>query len=110
MSTSLSKLIDNISEIYKNECKGCEERRKIKSVCNFIGLKNNKLNYECKECKKRWLKPINELIKTFPDIHQFCDGDTNKFVSLLRKGVCPYEYIDSWERFDETSLPDKKPL
>ena len=45
---SLSKLVDNLSEIYQKECKGCEERRKIKSVCNFIGLKNNKLNYECK--------------------------------------------------------------
>ena len=27
---------------------------------------------------------------------------------LLKKGVYPYEYLDSWERFDETSLPDKK--
>ena len=29
---------------------------------------------------------------------------------LLRKGVYPYEYIDSWERFDKTSLPDKEPF
>ena len=27
---------------------------------------------------------------------------------LLREGVYPYEYVDSWERFDETSLPDKE--
>ena len=27
---------------------------------------------------------------------------------LLRKGVYPYKYKDSWERFDETSLPDKE--
>ena len=27
---------------------------------------------------------------------------------LLRKRVYPYEYMDSWEGFDETSLPDKK--
>ena len=27
---------------------------------------------------------------------------------LLRKGVYPYEYMDSWEKFDETSLPPKK--
>ena len=53
MSTSLSSLVDNLSEIYKKECKGCEERRKIKSVCNFIDLENDKLNYECKECKKK---------------------------------------------------------
>ena len=87
MSTSLSSLVDNLSEIYKKECKGCEERRKIKSVCNFIGLKNNKLNYECKECKKRWLKPANGLIKKFPNINQCYNGDINKFILLLRKGV-----------------------
>ena len=32
----------------------------------------------------------------------------NKFILLLRKGVYPYEYMDSWERFDEEFLPDKE--
>ena len=41
-------------------------------------------------------------------MYQFCNGDLNKFVLLRRKGVYLYEYMDSWERFDETSLPDKK--
>ena len=41
-------------------------------------------------------------------MYQFCNGDLNKFVLLLRKGVYPYEYMDSWERFNETSLPPKK--
>ena len=36
------------------------------------------------------------------------NGDLNKFILLLRKGVFPYEYMDSWERFNETSLPDKE--
>ena len=27
---------------------------------------------------------------------------------LLRKSVYTYEHMDSWERFDETSLPDKE--
>ena len=27
---------------------------------------------------------------------------------LLRKGVYPYEYMDSWEIFNETLLPDKE--
>ena len=35
----LSDLIDNLSEICKKECKGYMERRKIKSECDFIGLK-----------------------------------------------------------------------
>ena len=56
MSTSLLSLVDNLSEIYIKECKVCEERRKIKSVCDFIGLENNKLNYKCKECKKKIVK------------------------------------------------------
>ena len=59
INTSISDLVGNLSEIYKKGCKGCEERRKIKTACDFIGLKNNKLNYECKEYKERWLKPIN---------------------------------------------------
>ena len=89
MSTSLSSLVDNLSEIYKKECKGSEEKRKIKSAYNFIGLKNNKLNYECKECEKIWLKPVNGLIKKFTNIRQVCNGDFNKFILLLRKGVYP---------------------
>ena len=27
---------------------------------------------------------------------------------LLRKGVYPYEYMDSWEKLDETTLPAKE--
>ena len=26
---------------------------------------------------------------------------------MLRKGVYPYEYMDDWEKFNETSLPKK---
>ena len=54
------------------------------------------------------MKPVNGLIKNSQSVYQFCNGDINKFVLLLRKGVYPYEYMDSWERFDETSLPDKE--
>ena len=52
--------------------------------------------------------PINGLTKKFSKVYQFCNGDTNKFILLLRKGLYPYKHIDSWERFNETSLPDKK--
>ena len=41
-------------------------------------------------------------------MYKFCNKDINKFVLLLRKGVYPYEYMDNWERFDETALPDKE--
>ena len=86
------------------------ERKNIKSECEFIGFKNNRLNYRCKECKGTSTKSINGLIEKFPRMYQFCNGDLNKFVLLLRKGVYPYEYMDSWEKFDETTLPSKKPF
>ena len=31
-----------------------------------------------------------------------------EFKLMRRKGVYPYEYMDSWERFEETKLPPKK--
>ena len=84
-------------------------RRKNKnSECCFVGLKNNRLIYKSKECNKEWKRPINELIENFSSIYQFCNGDLNKFVLLLWRGVCPYEDMDNWEKFDETTLPPKE--
>ena len=47
------------------------------------------------------------LIKRFYNMYQFSENDINKFKLLLRKGVYPYEYMDSWKRFNETELPSK---
>ena len=41
-------------------------------------------------------------------MYSFCNNDLHKFILLLRKGVYPYEYMDSWEKFYETSLPIKE--
>ena len=49
-----------------------------------------------------------ELSEKFPNTYKFWNRDLNKFFLLLRKGVYPYEYMDSWERFNETELPDKE--
>ena len=76
--------------------------------CNLIGLKNNRLHYKCKECNDESYKSINGLNKKFPNTYRFCNGDVNKFVLLLRKGVYPYEYMDRWEKFNETSILDKE--
>ena len=53
------------------------------------------------------LMRLTRLICKFANIHEFRNEDINKFILLLRKGVYPYEYIDSWGRFNETSFPDK---
>ena len=41
-------------------------------------------------------------------MHKFCNSDLNKFFLLLRKGVYPYENIDSREKINETSIPPRE--
>ena len=106
--SKLSDLVDILSEINNKDCKACIEIKNIKSDCEFIGLKNNRLNYRSKEYNGTSAKSVNQLIESFPRMYKFCNGNLNKFFMLLREGVYPYEYMDSWERFNETSLPPKK--
>ena len=83
MQSKLSDLADNLSEINNKECK------------KLINVKNVMIHLP------------NQYMK-FPRAYKFYNGNLNKFVLLLRKVVYPYEYMDSWERFNETSLPPKK--
>ena len=79
MSNSLSELVDNISGNFNGiEYKSCTE------------------NNRCEECETI----IKGLIEKFPGIYQLCNCNLNKFVLLLRKGVYPYEDMDSWGKFD----------
>ena len=104
MSMPLSKLIDNLSEqIHNNTCINC------KSCLDYIRTKNEKLIFKCFNCKTYYEKGFNkELIKRFVSTYEFCNKTLNKFILLLRKDVYPYEYMDNWERLEETSLPNKE--
>ena len=111
MSSSLSKLVDNLSEgIHNNKCSDC------KSNLDCVRItKNKKLLLKCFNCNIYYKKKINnDLIKKFKNTYSFFNNDTssleriNKFVLLLRKGVDPYEYMDTCERFSEISLPSKE--
>ena len=92
MASSLSKLVDNLSEgIHNNKCSDC------RSNLDYIKIKNEKLILECYNCKQCYRKKFNkELIKRFASTYSFCNN------------VYSYEYKDNWERFNETSLPSKE--
>ena len=103
MSSSLSSLVHNLSEGFHSDKADCE------SCLDYVITKDDQLIFRCFKCKKNYKKDFNkELIKRFANIYEFCNEDINKFIFLLRKGAYPYEYMDSWVRFDETSLPDEK--
>ena len=104
ISRSLSNLVDNLFEgLHSDKCTNC------KSCLDYMATKDEQLILRCFECKKNYKKDFNkELIKRFANIYEFCNEDTNKFILLLRKVVYPYEYMDSCERCDETSLSDKE--
>ena len=106
MSTSLSKLVDNLSEgLHNNKCLNC------KSCLDYIKTKNKKLILKCFNYKTYYEKDFNkELIKRFANTYEFCNKNYNKFILLLRKSVYPYEYMNNWKKFDETSLPNKEPF
>ena len=113
MSSSLSKLVDNLSEgIHNNKCVDCKSNRdyvRITARPSSLERKNEKFLLKCFNCDSYYKKKFNkDLIKKNKNTYSFCNNDLNKFVLLLRKGVYPYEYADTWERFSEISLPSKE--
>ena len=46
------------------------------------------------------------MIKRFPNICGFWNGDNNKLIFLSIKWICRYEYMDSCKKYDEKLLPD----
>ena len=104
MSTSLSNLVNNLSEgVHNDKCTNC------KSCLDYMKTKDEQLIFRSFSCKKNHKKNFNkELIQRFANIYEFGNEDHNKFILLLRKGVYPYEYMDSWERFNEKLFPDKE--
>ena len=63
--------------------------------------------YKCLCCNKNSQHKFDEKLRErYFNTYKFSNSD-NKFILLLRKSVYLYEYMDDWENFDETSLPEK---
>ena len=101
MTSSLSNLVDNPTEgIREIKCKGSDCFLEHKSA------KDTLIKYKWLSWKKDYSHKIDEeLKKQFKNTFKLFNNDINKFIWLLWNSVCPYEYIDEWENFNETSLP-----
>ena len=94
MQCSLSTLVDNLSGNDKKE--SCNKfTDSMRFMADSLSQSINKISQ-------------TSLIKKIPNTYQLCNKDHNKFASLLRKTVYPYEYMDCWEKFKEESLPHKE--
>ena len=106
MVNSLSNLVDNLTEgIHKIKCKDCD------FFLDYESVKENSIKYKCRSCNKNYSNKITkELKRKFKNTYQFSYNGINKSILLLRKAVYPYEYMDEWEKFNETLLPENKEL
>ena len=50
----------------------------------------------------------NNLVKGGRKLSGFEDYSEEQYKLLIRKGVYPYEYMTSWDKFKETQLPLKE--
>ena len=95
MQDSLSNLVSCLSKINNNKFTDnirAMTKSLIQSIdsCRFMqdeltNIVNNKT-------------PYDTLIEKFPNRYQLCNKDLNKCELLLRTGVYPYEYMDSWKK------------
>ena len=104
MASPLSNLVDNLAEgIHKIKCQDSDcllEYESVKNNLKKIKCLSSNINY--------WNKIDEELKKRFKNTFKFSDNDINKYILLLRKGVYPDEYMDDWEKFNETTLPENE--
>ena len=104
MATSLSNLVDNLTEgIHKIKCKECD------CCCENESMKDSLIKNKCLSCNKNYSNKIDEeLKKRFKNTFKFSNNDINKFVLLLRTSAYSYEYMNEWEKFNETLVPEKE--
>ena len=104
-SVPINKVINDENNDKKS--KEFTYRTKFIDSCRFMHDSLSNLVDNLSELKNRNI-PNDTLIKRFHNTYQLSDNDVNKFKLLLRKGVYPHEYMDSWRKFRNESLPDKE--
>ena len=85
------------------KCKECD------CFLEYESVKDNLIKYKCLSCNKDYSNKLYEKVKKrVKNTFKLSDNEINKFIFLLRKGVYPYEYVDDWGKFNETTLPEKE--
>ena len=108
MISSLSLSVDKISEIDK-KVMHIDKKETENNFTDSVRSMTASLIQSIDKISEIDIKiSYDGFIGKFYNTYQLSNKDLNKFALLLRKGVYPYEYIGSWKRFKEESLPDKE--
>ena len=103
MASSLDALSSNLVGVsgmvcHNNECEGS---------CEITNVHENYVAHgKCKDCYSGYSKcqlNKNFIFDNFLNLR--VSHNDEQFRLLLRKGFYPYEYISSWDKFEETKLP-----
>ena len=72
-------------------------------------FKDDLIEYKYLCCNKNYQQKFDENLKEqFFNKYKFSSSNNNKFILLLWKALYWYEYMDDWEKLNETSLPEKE--
>ena len=83
-------------EVDKYINKNGDERTKEMEIRFIDSIKFMSSNLDCL---------VNNLARGGHKFRGFENHNGNQRELLIRKGINPYEYMDSWDKFEETSLP-----
>ena len=103
MASSLDSLTNNLVGVSRMVCGNCG------GSCEFTHVNEIYIAHgECRSCYSGYSKRRLNVLNDFANLR---DNHTDEqFRLLLRKGVYPYEYMSSWDKFEETKLPPKDKL
>ena len=108
MGSSLDKLVENITK-----CGSCENCRKDPCIHRSVSDKGpiiqHQTSYSCSECvncNKPGKGCVNSVYDNLKHTSNVFKGKKLNLMSW--KGVYPYNYMDCFEKFDQTELPAKE--
>ena len=104
MANSLDSLMNNLVGVSGMVCENCG------GSCEITRIDKDYVAHE--KCRNYYLgygKHQLTLHSILNNFYNLRDGHTDeKFRLLLRKGVYRYEYMSSWDKFEETKLSPKE--
>ena len=63
------------------------------------------MHSKCRNCNNESKQLLTSIKQKFKYTNTLSDNNHAKVLLLLRKGAYPYEYMNSFDKFQETQLP-----